>query len=106
MRQIIDPDRCSAPTYIAAVRSVKPAIRSGCKNLTTPDDPNARAPNLSTSTLWFGHMEELPRTLRLLYTGQSQRARRFRYGLIVFDAQSIIYFIATVALPTSRLRPQ
>ncbi|WP_458792517.1 ion channel [Yoonia sp. MH D7] len=43
-------------------------------------------------------MEELHRTIRLLYTGQSQRARRFRYGLIVFDALTIVYFIATAAL--------
>jgi voltage-gated potassium channel len=46
-------------------------------------------------------MEALHRTVRLLYTGQSQRARRFRYGLIVFDAVTIVYFIATAALPTT-----
>jgi len=46
-------------------------------------------------------MEELHRTIRLLYTGQSQRARRFRYGLIVFDALTVVYFIATAALPTT-----
>tara|TARA_R110000822_G_scaffold25993_4_gene78673 strand:- start:1596 stop:2411 length:816 start_codon:yes stop_codon:yes gene_type:complete len=52
--------------------------------------------------LWHvAQMEELHRTLRLLYTGQSQRARRFRYGLIIFDALTIVYFIATVALPTT-----
>jgi voltage-gated potassium channel len=45
-------------------------------------------------------MKELHRTIRLLYTGQSQRARRFRYGLIVFDVLTIVYFIATAALPT------
>ncbi len=43
-------------------------------------------------------MKELHRNIRLLYTGQNQRARRFRYALIVFDALSIIYFIATAAL--------
>lgn len=45
-------------------------------------------------------MEELHRTIRLLYTGQSQRARLFRYGLIIFDVLTIVYFIATAALPT------
>ncbi len=50
--------------------------------------------------LWHvADMEEMHRTIRLLYTGQSQRARRFRYGLIVFDALTIVYFIATAALP-------
>ncbi|WP_417526285.1 potassium channel family protein [Marinovum sp.] len=44
-------------------------------------------------------MEDLHRTVRLLYTGHSQRARRFRYGLIVFDALTIVYFIATAAMP-------
>ncbi|SOE08292.1 voltage-gated potassium channel [Hoeflea halophila] len=46
-------------------------------------------------------MEELHRTIRLLYTGQSQRARRFRYGLIAFDALTIAYFIAIAALPAT-----
>jgi voltage-gated potassium channel len=45
------------------------------------------------------NMEELHRTIRLLYTGRSQGARRFRYGLVVFDALTIAYFIATAALP-------
>jgi voltage-gated potassium channel len=43
-------------------------------------------------------MADLHRTIRLLYTGQSQRARRFRYGLIAFDALTILYFIATAPL--------
>ncbi|WP_439155981.1 ion channel [Yoonia sp.] len=46
-------------------------------------------------------MERLHRTLRLLYTGRSQRARRFRYWLIAFDAVSILYFIVAAALPGS-----
>lgn len=46
-------------------------------------------------------MKQLHRTIRLLYTGQSQRARRFRYGLIFFDALTIIYFITTAALPAT-----
>ncbi len=48
-------------------------------------------------------MKDLDRTVRLLYTGQSQRARRFRYGLIVFDAATIAYFIAIAALPATPL---
>ena len=44
-------------------------------------------------------MQELHRRLRLLYTGHSRLARRFRYGLIVFDALTIVYFVATAALP-------
>jgi len=46
-------------------------------------------------------MKDVHRTVRLLYTGQSQRARRFRYGLIAFDALTIVYFIATTSLPAS-----
>lgn len=46
-------------------------------------------------------MKEIHRTIRLLYTGQSQRARRFRYGLIIFDAMTILYFITTAALPAT-----
>lgn len=46
-------------------------------------------------------MKETRRKIRLLYTGQSQRVRRFRYGLITFDALTIIYFIAAAALPTT-----
>jgi voltage-gated potassium channel len=46
-------------------------------------------------------MEKLHRAIRLLYTGQSQRARRFRYGLIGFDTLTIAYFIVTAAVPLS-----
>jgi voltage-gated potassium channel len=46
-------------------------------------------------------MEQFHRAVRLLYTGTSERARRFRYGLIVFNAASIVYFIATAALPAT-----
>jgi hypothetical protein len=46
-------------------------------------------------------MAEFKRTVRLLYTGQRARARRFRYGLIAFDAISIVYFIASVPMPQS-----
>lgn len=46
-------------------------------------------------------MEEFQRIVRLLYTGNGQRAIRFRYGLITFDALSIVYFIATSALPAT-----
>jgi len=48
-------------------------------------------------------MGDLHRTIRLLYTGRSQRARRFRYGLIIFDSLTIVYFILTAALPVSPL---
>jgi voltage-gated potassium channel len=48
-----------------------------------------------------GNVQDLRRKIRLLYTGQSQRARRFRYGLIAFDVLTIAYFIATAALPTT-----
>lgn len=46
-------------------------------------------------------MKDFRRTVRLLYTGQSKRAQRFRYGLIVFDTASIVYFILTAALPVT-----
>lgn len=46
-------------------------------------------------------MKDLHDQIRLLYTGQSQRARRFRHGLVVFDALTIAYFIATAALPAT-----
>lgn len=48
-------------------------------------------------------MTDLHRTVRLLYTGNSRRARRFRYGLIAFDALTIVYFIAVAALPVTPL---
>lgn len=48
-------------------------------------------------------MNGLHETVRRLYNGSSQRARRFRYGLIVFDTLSILYFIATAALPATPL---
>ncbi len=44
-------------------------------------------------------MNQLHRTISLLYTGHSQLARRFRYGQIVFDTLTIVYFIATTAVP-------
>lgn len=56
------------------------------------------------SDMWHvGNMNEPHRTIRLLYTGESQLARRFRYGLIVFDTLTIIYFIATAALSTTQV---
>jgi voltage-gated potassium channel len=48
-------------------------------------------------------MEDMHRKVRLLYTGKSQRARRFRYGLLVFDSLTIIYFLATAALSMTPL---
>lgn len=38
-------------------------------------------------------------TINRLYTGSSRRARLFRYGLIVFDVTTIIFFIVTTPLP-------
>lgn len=37
--------------------------------------------------------------IRLLYEGRSKRATRFRYGLLIFDALSILFFLATATLP-------
>ena len=37
----------------------------------------------------------LRQEIRLLYTGSSQRATRFRYGLIAFDLASIAFFVIT-----------
>jgi voltage-gated potassium channel len=48
-------------------------------------------------------MKGFRNTVRLLYRGHSQRARGFRYGLIVFDTATIVYFIATAALPETDL---
>ena len=45
----------------------------------------------------------LHRRIRLLYQGRSANARRFRYGLIVFDAATIVYFILTAAVPHTPL---
>lgn len=45
----------------------------------------------------------LHREIRLLYTGRSQRAQHFRYGLIAFDLLSILYFILTAALDPTPL---
>ncbi|MPZ11556.1 MAG: ion transporter [Kiloniellaceae bacterium] len=43
----------------------------------------------------------LKRTINNLYTGRSQRATNFRYGLIAFDLASIAFFVATApAFPT------
>lgn len=38
---------------------------------------------------------KLKQTVRLLYTGSSEAATRFRYGLIVFDILTIGFFIVT-----------
>lgn len=39
--------------------------------------------------------------IRLLYQGRSTRATRFRYALLIFDALSILFFLATAPLPLS-----
>ena len=41
------------------------------------------------------------RRVRILYRGRTEYAKRFRYGLIVFDVASILYFILAAALPYS-----
>lgn len=41
----------------------------------------------------------LHREIRLLYTGRSKRAKRFRYTLILFDVLSISFFVIAAALP-------
>ncbi len=49
-------------------------------------------------------METLHRTIRLLYTGRSQSAQRFRYALVALDTLTILYFIVSVSLqPTVKL---
>ena len=37
--------------------------------------------------------------IRLLYEGSSKRATRFRYALLMFDAVTILFFLATAAMP-------
>lgn len=46
---------------------------------------------------------EFHRSVRLLYRGRSKNARRFRYGLIAFDALTIAYFILTAAVTQTPL---
>lgn len=43
-------------------------------------------------------MDKLRRTLDRLYNGYDKNARRFRYGLVVFDSLSIGWFILTMPL--------
>lgn len=43
-------------------------------------------------------MEQLKKTIELLYTGRSRRAAYFRYALIVFDLFTIIFFVITMPL--------
>ena len=43
-------------------------------------------------------MEALHREIRLLYTGRSKRAVRFRYALVLFDLVTIVFFIVTAAI--------
>lgn len=37
--------------------------------------------------------------IRLLYEGRSKRATRFRYALLIFDAVTILLFLATATMP-------
>lgn len=45
----------------------------------------------------------LHRSVRLLYTGRGRRSAMFRYGLVVFDIATIIYFLLTVAAEKQHL---
>lgn len=40
-------------------------------------------------------------TLRELYEGETERAHRFRYGLLVFDVATIAFVVVTSFLPLS-----
>ena len=46
-------------------------------------------------------MEQLKKTIELLYTGRSRRAAYFRYTLISFDLFTIIFFIITTPLAST-----
>ncbi|MFB9150452.1 ion channel [Roseovarius ramblicola] len=46
-----------------------------------------------------GSGKSLHDRVRLLYEGRSKRATRFRYGLLMFDAASIVFILATATLP-------
>lgn len=45
-----------------------------------------------------GQESALHHALRLLYSGRSRRAVRFRYALVAFDLATIVYFVTTVSL--------
>jgi voltage-gated potassium channel len=45
----------------------------------------------------------LQKVLRSLYEGDSRRARRFRYGLLVFDLTTLAFIVATSFLPRTKL---
>lgn len=44
-------------------------------------------------------VKELRRRLRALYEGRSERAHRFRYGLLVFDLVTLMFIVATSFIP-------
>jgi len=46
-------------------------------------------------------MDQLKKTIELLYTGRSRRAAYFRYALIGFDLFTIIFFIITTPLAST-----
>jgi len=43
-------------------------------------------------------IDGLRKSVDLLYTGRSARAAAFRYGLILFDIFTIVFFVATTPL--------
>ncbi len=51
------------------------------------------------ATLLNATMETLKASLTELYLGTTKKARRFRYGLILFDACTILFFIASAPYP-------
>jgi len=37
--------------------------------------------------------------LKALYEGRSERAHRFRYGLLIFDVVTLLFIVATSFIP-------
>jgi len=48
-------------------------------------------------------MEQLKKTIELLYTGRSRRAAFFRYLLIGFDISTIVFFVITTPLVPTKV---
>ena len=46
--------------------------------------------------------DAIKKSVDLLYSGRSRRAVQFRYGVIGFDAATILFFIATAAADQSQ----
>ena len=50
-----------------------------------------------------GSWRSLREALRALYEGHSQRAHRFRYGLLAFDIATLVFIVGTSFLPRTEL---